>query len=681
MILGNIEGKITTSEFSFVSREEPKNFEYVQVYHRVYDFVLCQVIEVERTKDKTIAHCQVIGYNDNGRIRLPRIPFDHGSEVLRAEDDFIASVISLDQAKVDETSSLAVIGHLEGRTIPVSLDLNKLLTKHIAILAMSGAGKSYTVGVLLEEILERSVPLLIIDPHGEYSGLARKNEEESEVELMPEFGIEPKGYNVSEYADTTFHPKAKPLRISTRLSATELAHLLPGKLSANQQAVLYSALKNLKDVTFDSLLSELELEESPAKYNIISTIEHLRSLPVFSSVPTPYAEMIKPGQATIINLRGMSPEVQEIITYKLCKDLFLLRKQNKVSPFFMVIEEAHNYCPERSFGETKASKVLRNIASEGRKFGLGLCVVSQRPARVDKSVLSQCSTQIILKVTNPNDLRAISNSAEGITSETEKEIKHLPVGSALVTGVTEVPLFVNIRPRRSSHGGRAVNILGSSQESSIESVDEGNLLDKIDEFSGQEVLPLIKPSFSAKDVEVMSEVPLVGVQTVLVPAYQFVCKSGEDSFKLLVELEKGFIVVDKDNFVLKRLPELQRFSRSELKMLQMVYQKGNVSWDELAALVGGSLSIEEDARRLLEREYLIESEGVRINDDFIFTKLQKVASFDEIVYESMSYHDKRTALLGLDEVKENLSRFTTIEDQFSCFIVRYEPLAKSEGYV
>jgi len=63
----------------------------------------------------------------------------------------------------------------------------------------------------------------------------------------------------------------------------------------------------------------------------------------------------------------------------------------------MVIEEAHNYCPERNFGEKKSSKILRTIASEGRKFGLGLCVVSQRPARLDKSVLSQCSTQIIMK--------------------------------------------------------------------------------------------------------------------------------------------------------------------------------------------------------------------------------------------------------------------------------------------
>ncbi len=670
MILGTIEGKITTTNFSFIAREEPKNFEYVQVYHRVYDFVLCQVVEVEKSRDRTVAHCQVIGYRDGNRIRVPRIPFDHGSEVLRADDDFIASIINFSSSSKND-DSLAFIGHLEGRSIPVNIDLNKLLTKHLAILAMSGAGKSYTVGVLLEEILERGVPLLIIDPHGEYSGLARENDNPDDVSLMPSFGITPKAYEVSEYGDSSINPGVKPLRISSRLSAAELTHLLPGKLSANQQAVIYSALNNLRNVTFDSLLSELELEESPAKYNIISIIEHLRSLPIFSSAPTPYSELIKQGRASIINLRGMPPEVQEIVCYKLCKDLFLLRKQNKISPFFLVLEEAHNFCPERSFGETKASKVLRNIASEGRKFGLGLCVVSQRPARIDKSVLSQCSTQIILKVTNPNDLRAISNSVEGLTSEAENEIKHLPVGSAIITGVTEVPLFVNIRPRRSSHGGRAVNILNPSD---VVDSDDSGLLAEVSDFASKEVLPLIKPSFSRKDVVMMSDKPVVSVNTVLVPAFQLVCRSGDDVFKLLVERVSGRVVVDKDSFVLKRIPDFSSLSSLELRILRVVYKSKGLSWDELASLVG-SVDIKADASNLIANSYLVENNGfVSVNDDFVFTKLQKLASFDEISYESIPYNVKDDPLLSIDDVKSIVSDFVKVDDFYSCFIVRYSPV-------
>lgn len=664
MILGHILGKITTNDFKFLAKEEPNNFEYVQVYHKVYDFVLCQIVQVVKDSEKTVAHCQVIGYKDKGRIKRPRIPFDPQSEVLRADDEFISKIISLPDAK--DNSYYATIGQLEGRDIPISVDLNKILTKHIAVLAKSGAGKSYSVGVLLEEIIERKVPLLVIDPHGEYSSLANPNENESDKELMAKFNVTSQGFNVNEYADTNINALAKPLRLPIKLTAQEFTHLLPGKITANQQAILYSALKNLKEVTFDSLLYELEAEESPAKYNIITTIEYLRSLPFFSINPTPYSELIKPGVGSIINLRGISPDVQEIIVYKLVKDLFSLRKKGKISPFFLVVEEAHNFCPERSFGETKASKILRDIASEGRKFGLGLCVVSQRPARVDKSVLSQCSTQIILKVTNPNDLKAISSSVEGITSESEKEIKNLPIGNALLTGVTEVPLFVTIRPRKSLHGGTAVDILNSASE------NQPSLSNKIQEFEDNEVLALIKPSMNASDVALMHDTG-ANITTVLVPAYQFVCRDDEHSYKVLVDMQSGGIIVDKDNFTVKHLPSLDTLTPRQMQILQTVFQKGSLSVQDLAAHFGNPLTFSEELQPLYKDEYIASSDSsVKMSDKYIFTRLHKVANFDTIAYESLAYHKKHVPSFGVDDVKNILAKFTTVEDQFECFVVKYD---------
>ena len=90
-----------------------------------------------------------------------------------------------------------------------------------------------------------------------------------------------------------------------------------------------------------------------------------------------------------------------------------------------MIEEAHNFVPEKGFGKSQSSEVIRLISSEGRKFGLGLCVVSQRPALLQKTVLAQCSTQIVMKITNPNDLRSITASAEGVGSETAEEIQNV----------------------------------------------------------------------------------------------------------------------------------------------------------------------------------------------------------------------------------------------------------------
>ena len=117
--------------------------------------------------------------------------------------------------------------------------------------------------------------------------------------------------------------------------------------------------------------------------------------------------------------------------------------------------------------------------------------------RIDKSVLSQCTTQIILKVTNPNDLKAIINSVEGLSAESGAEIKNLPIGSAMVTGIFDMPLFVNVRPRITMHGGTAVDILNQATEETF--------FEKVDEFSEKELLPIIKPKITEKDLVLMSD--------------------------------------------------------------------------------------------------------------------------------------------------------------------------------
>jgi len=132
----------------------------------------------------------------------------------------------------------------------------------------------------------------------------------------------------------------------------------------------------------------------------------------------------------------------------------------------LIVEEAHNYCPERGFGNSVSSSMLRTVASEGRKFGMGLCVVSQRPAKIDKNIISQCNTNIILKVTNPNDLKAIIQSVEGLTTNTADEIQRLPIGVALISGASmQVPIMVDIRTRETSHGGKSVTVFKGESDS------------------------------------------------------------------------------------------------------------------------------------------------------------------------------------------------------------------------
>ena len=490
LILGKIHGKTTTYGFEFIVdilvESKSQKHEFVQVFHKDYEFVLCQIIELIKDNQKTIAKCNIIGYNDKltGNIKSIRTPFVPGTEVLLAEDDFIQDILKVNMNKG------AFVGKLEHRNVPIYLNINKLVTKHVSILAKTGAGKSYTVGVLIEEMLDKGIPLLIIDPHGEYSSLKEQNTDPFQIEKMAHFNIQSKTYltQIQEYGDININKDVKPLKLNDNFTPQELIKLFP-RLTSTQQSILYSTIQDLDIVNFENLTEKLRFVDNNAKFTILSIIDYLKKTDVFSMFPTDYNELVLVGKASIINLKGIEPEIQQIIIYKLLKDLFQLRKENKISPFFCILEEAHNFIPEKHIGEAKSSSIIRTVASEGRKFGMGLCVVSQRPALIEKNVLSQCNTQIILKVTNPNDLKAISNSAEGLSYNAEDDIRNLPVGTAMVTGFVEMPLFVNIRPRKSKHGGTSIELIKDKPEVRvlIEEVAE-NVVEEVKEESGEEVI-------------------------------------------------------------------------------------------------------------------------------------------------------------------------------------------------
>ena len=649
MILGRITGKITTNEFKFIVEKETKKFEYVQVYHKAYDYILCQVIELETDHDKTTAYCQVLGYKDKGRIKKPRIPFDQGSEVLKAEDQFIKDVVKL------ESEYKGFIGKLDGKDIDVSLNLNKVLTMHLAVLAKSGSGKSYAVGVLLEEMLDKKIPVIVIDPHGEYSSLKYKNDNPEDLEKLKMFNLYPHNYQIKEYGDPELIKGANPIKLHLGNNQEELLNLLPGKLSSSQTALLYSALKTADASDLNSLIFNLEQEENNNKYSVISMVEYLKDLKIFSNSYVNYSDLIKQGQCSIINLKGINPEVQEMIVYKLSKELFDLRKKEKIPPFFLVMEEAHNYCPERSFGETKASKTLRNIASEGRKFGLGLCIISQRPARVDKSILSQCSSQIILKVTNPNDLKAISNSLEGITSSTEKEIQNLVIGQALITGVTEMPLLVNIRPRKTLHGGTAKDIVQETPD----------FTDKLEDYD-EEMMPLIKPTYTAKDVKLMSEKD-VEVETNLIPCKLITCTDKTGEYNLLIELLEGGVVVNKDDFKTKFIPNMDKLTKTQINILKRAFKVKTFTEKELNG------DFKKELTGLKTKQYLVEKEGVyKLSDKYIFSKLHHYKNLSSIEYDTVKYDNKLISEVEPDEVKKILSRFTEVNSEKDCFLINYK---------
>ncbi|MFG1530373.1 MAG: ATP-binding protein [Thermoplasmata archaeon] len=477
--VGRIFGDVGLGQFQLSLTLPVERGDYLAVEDELHGPVLCQLDDLHRKSDLNLDRARqlvpsqeatvqetllgtarIIGYRDGqGLVKLPTIPFRSGAHVFRAEEPLIAAVLGLTH-KLDAG---AYVGLLRNHRLRVELDINQLVQRHVSVLAKTGGGKSYLLGVLIEELLRHKVTCVIIDPHGEYGSLRVPAEKNG---VHARFGVESQGFGrqVQEYSpDPTLNPSAKPLTFSLR-------HIDPRDL------LVFMGLTNVKtylaplkqiieaveasrpDYTMKDLVRAADALEGAVGDQLRERLEYLEQTKLLAPQGTSLNDLVQKGQATLVNLRGVAPDVQELVVARIATTLFENRKKGRIPPLFLVIEEAHNFAPQQ--GTATCSRILKNIASEGRKFGLGLCVVTQRAARIDKSVLSQCNTQLILQVTNPLDLKAIAQSIEGLTAGMTEMIQSLPVGVALVTGGGyHTPLFCEVRPRATRHGGESVRIV------------------------------------------------------------------------------------------------------------------------------------------------------------------------------------------------------------------------------
>jgi uncharacterized protein len=460
--IGFLTGSVRPGEFGLKLTDRKVGYgAFIKLKHPVHGWVLAKIDSLRAFLDdfdenETQAHAFTVGYYEDGKVLMPKTPFNPSEKVFIADRKIISDVLSLGQRRENSI----YLGLLEGHDIPVYLEVKRTIGKHVSVLAKTGAGKSYAVAVILEELLKNKIPIVVIDPHGEYSSLCVENDE---YDGMLRYNVQVKSYadQVVEYTtDEGVNPHVRRFFLHAGFSMEELLDLMPITLTEKEKSVLYTKLQETihdfgEDYTLSDLMEKIEEESTKYKWKVLDGLSELKKSGVFDGTPTPYSELVAAGKCSIINLKGTDPGIQQLVVARLTRELFHLRTVGKIPELFYLVEEAHNFCPERGFGDVMSSTILRTVASEGRKFEFHLCVVSQRPARIDKNVLSQCTTQIILKVTNPNDLGAIRHSIEGFTAGMEEEIQQLSVGHALVVSeALKQPITVDIRTRETKHGAK-----------------------------------------------------------------------------------------------------------------------------------------------------------------------------------------------------------------------------------
>ncbi len=384
------------------------------------------------TWEVTLAKVTLLGVLRDGKEERVTIPPSPGQDVEEVKSEHLKKLLGF----VDSGIRL---GKLMFHDLDVVLDVTKLLQKHLAILSISGGGKSYTTSVILEELLDldKSPAIVVVDPHGEYVGFAEDEKYAHKVRVFKKDDI---------------------IIGASNLTAHQLFEMYPG-MSKVQRTELENVINSLRETRLsygmDDLIQEVKNSsmEERTKRAILRWLEDLKRTGLVGNVDKPsIEELARIGGMSILDLSGfVDLRKKQMIVTHIAKKLFDARRQGKVPPFILVVEEAHQFAPEGKEREKALSKeIIETIAREGRKFYASLVIISQRPIKLSTTALSQCNTMIVLRVTNPYDIEHISKSAEGMTSDLEEILPSLRVGEAVVFGeAVNYPILVRIRKRKS----------------------------------------------------------------------------------------------------------------------------------------------------------------------------------------------------------------------------------------
>ena len=160
---------------------------------------------------------------------------------------------------------------------------------------------------------------------------------------------------------------------------------------------------------------------------------------------------IKVGHANVLDLSQSDESVANVLVSHIMRNS-LQKRKNAIHgkdtdtldfPVFFILEEAHILAPNKRDSDSK--RWIQRVAREGRKFGLGLCLVSQSPKTVDHDALSQMNNMIILRLVEPEDQRHVQSASESLSQDLINQLPSLNVGEAIVLGLmSRVPTLVKI---------------------------------------------------------------------------------------------------------------------------------------------------------------------------------------------------------------------------------------------
>jgi DNA helicase HerA-like ATPase len=356
--------------------------------------------------------------------------FQRGVSVFPALDDAVYLTSSEDIAQVYAAPSVATapIGWIhQSSAVPAYLLIDDLLGKHFSIVGTTGSGKSCALATILNAVIERNpnAHVMLLDPHNEYASAFG----EQAVVLSPGNNLHLPYwlFNFDELSEivigTVEHNKLEQMKIlAEAILASKQSYFSRAGLDKHGTVDTPTPYR-MSDVMryLDAAMGSLNRPESVAMFQTVKgRINQLQndarydfvfgtSLNLRDDMSEILAQLfripVNGKPITILDISAVPSEVLNVVVSVLCRLTFDFATWSESPvPVTIVCEEAHRYAPrDKELGFEPAKRALSRIAKEGRKYGVSLCVVSQRPTDLAPGLLSECNTLFALRMTNHDD--------------------------------------------------------------------------------------------------------------------------------------------------------------------------------------------------------------------------------------------------------------------------------------
>jgi len=432
---GEILGLVEKSSISSAAFTDVRNFDEASES--------TEIAELNK-RDKTfIAHIGILGFLENlrkGKSIIPAIPPIPGTEITPPSKQDLEEIFS------PKNKGWVKIGNLlRNKTVDAKINLDKIVSRHLGILAMTGMGKSNLVSLITKQISKINGTVIIFDYHNDYTNLNIPRINVIDAKINPRLLDADQLSDVLEIRESAT-VQQRVLRMAFTETVKKSKEFWK-KLETEVAYIVDSEDKKIKEIRSSAYRVQDIIEESQRRFEDI--LDPDMGDPI---------SFIKEGRANILNISELSEKQANVALAFYLQQLLKDRKDASIakhgrskrqrnykfnSPIFVIIEEAHVFIPKDH--DTSAKYWAAKIAREGRKFGLGLGIVSQRPRSVDLNVLSQMGSFAIMKIIQEDDQRQIASATESTSRELIAQLTSLNVGDAVLVGQwTNLPSMVHV---------------------------------------------------------------------------------------------------------------------------------------------------------------------------------------------------------------------------------------------